>query len=306
MTTQFQAKPTGQDNQWSDPTMASPLAALSYYLNGISATGLDQGMGQGGDTGSGGDGPQGELYSTSAYDQNVSNDDSSRKALQDALAQARKYDPNAQLEYYDPSAGSEGGTSTPMVRIKMDQSKLPKAPTLPGGIQLLSGVRTANNQTPNAGQGPHLYNQSYVFTDPNWGPYTARANINQSYGQNPYTDVGFWGPLVTGAVIGGAGAGMLPGFGGASNATSLANVAGAAGEAGAGASAPVSSILGMSPGKFGNTALSIGRNVTSGNTQGAVGAGLSAISSALGLPRYVSPLLNLGLQQAMKDKDPRG
>lgn len=305
MATQFQSQPTGQDNQWADPSLASPLAALSYYTNGISAVGLNQGMG-GGDTGSSGQGPGAELYSTSAYDQNVTNNDSANQALQAALAEAQKFDPNASLEYYDPTAGSEGGGSTPMVRIKMDQSKLPKAPTMKGGISLLSNVRTANNQTPNAGQGPHLYDQSYVFTDPNWGPYTARANINQSYGQNPYTDVGFWGPLVTSAVIGGAEAGMLPGFGGASNAASLGNLAGAAGEAGAGASAPASSILGMSPGKFGNTALGIGRNATSGNTQGAVGAGLGAISSALGLPRYVSPLLNLGVQQAMKDKDPRG
>lgn len=295
--TQFKPNGSSQDNQWADPTLASPLAALTHYLGGISAVGLNGDTGSGGAEGGNGQAPSGELYTTSGYDQNVSNSDSANQSLQAALALAQKYDPSARLDYYDPTGGSEGGSSTPMVRIVMDQSLLPKQPTLPGGVQLLSNVRTANNQTPDAGQGPHLYDQSAVYMDPNWGPYTYRNNINQNYGQNPYTDVGFWGPLAVAAVTGGAGAGLIPGFGGMSTAESLGTLTGALGETGAGASSSVSSILGMSPGKFATAFQGAGRSATQGDYQSIISSLISLAGGLTGIPG-AGTIANLGINAA--------
>lgn len=286
---QFVPNGSNQDNQWADPTLASPLAALSHYLTGISSVGLNGAGGSGGAEGGNGQAPWGELYSTSAYDPNVSNVDSGSQALQAALATAQKYDPKASLEYYDPTAGSEGGSSTPMVRINMDQNLLPKAPQLPGGTQLLSNVRTANNQTPDAGQGPHLFNQSAVAVDPNWGPLTFRQNVKPE--ADKLTDVGFWGPAVVSAIIGGAGMGMLPGFGGMSNAAAQGIVSGATGSGVAGAPA---SILGMSPSKIPNTFLSLGNQVASGGKPSASTLGNLA-AGALGVPSGVTSLANLAM-----------
>lgn len=295
---QFVPNGSAQDNQWADPSLASPLAALSHYLTGISAVGLNGAGTSGGAEGGNGQAPWGELYSTSAYDPNTSNVDSGNQALQAALATAQKYDPKASLEYYDPTAGSEGGSSTPMVRIDMDQALLPKAPQLPGGTQLLSNVRTANNQTPDAGQGPHLYDQSAVAMDPNWGPITVRQNVKPE--ADKLTDVGFWGPLVTSAIIGGAGMGMLPGFGGMSNAAAQGLVSGATGS---GLAPGTASIFGMSGSKIPNTFLSIGRNLTSGKPDfSSLGSlGLSLGMNGLGMGNLTS-LANLALGAAQGGK----
>lgn len=203
--TQFQPNGSGQDNQWADPSIASPLASLSHYLNGISWYG-----GQSSNDAGGNSGIQNEIYSTGAYDKNVTPEDDANASLQAALATAQKYDPNARIDYYDPTSGSEGGGSSPMARIVMDQSKLPPAPDFSkyGGAQLLSNVRTANNQSPDAGQGVHLFDQSAVYMDPNWGPLTFRQNVKPE--QDKFTDVGTWGPLAVAALTGGAG--LLGGF----------------------------------------------------------------------------------------------
>lgn len=186
-------------------------------------------------------------------------------------------------------------------KVNFDQSKLPE-----GWQQALGGTGRVELSDPNSkwgqGQGTLIKNPYAVTNDPTWGKYTSMSNIYEQ--PDKAGDVGFWGPLAVGAAIGGAGAGWLSGFNGMSNGAAQGLVSGATGSSLGGGS--FAGIPGLSPTQTLNTGMTIGRDALSGNKTGMAGAGLSAITSALGLPKYVSPLLNLGIRQAINNKGPQG
>ena len=286
----FKPAPTGQDNQWADPNLASPLAQLSRYLSGMDYNvGQNSTGAEGGATGADSLLSNSQFATTSQYDPNQTGMRDS--SMQQALATAQQYDPSAHVEYYDPYAGSEGGNSEPMARIVMDNSKLPKAPQMQGGTTLLSNLQTANNQTPDAGQGPHLYNQNAVGMDSAWGPYTSRLNIKED--PDKWTDVGRWGPLAVAAITGGAGAGLLSGFGGMSDAAAQGLVSAATGSGLSGGG--FTGLAGLSPNQTINTGFGAVRQA--GNPNSTPLSILSSIApiagGMLGLPSYATSLARI-------------
>lgn len=174
--------------------------------------------------------------------------------------------------------------------VNFDQSKLPA-----GWQQALGGTGRIELSDPDSkwgqGQGTLIKDPNAVVNDPTWGKFTGMQNIYEQ--PDKITDVGAWGPLVVSAIIGGAGMGLLPGFGGMSDAAAQGLVGSATGGIGAGDA----SFLGMSGSKLLNTFRTLGNAALGGskpNLGSVVGAGLGFT----GLSPAMQTLARLGMSLA--------
>ena len=101
-----------------------------------------------------------------------------------ALEQARRFDPNATLTPQMGSTGEGGSIPQPQFVLNYDQSKVPQ-PVHPG----LAPVG-------NYGSNESVYNENYLYNDPNYGVMTDPRNLK---GNRAFDWLGVAGPLAVSA-----------------------------------------------------------------------------------------------------------
>jgi hypothetical protein len=235
--------PTGQPLINPTPATSSPLLALSQYLNGIQN--VTSGSSSGDNNNGGAVNPNIQLTLGSG----------GATGIDQELAIAQKYDPNASIEYYDNSAEGD----MPMERIDMNQSLLP---AIPAGYTALGRV-SDNSDSGGQQEGQHVLNGAQVYTDPNWGLVTPEADINQNYdthGGGFFKNISNWAPLVVGGF-----AGLGP----------LSQIGTGLGTAAAGAASGL--------GTLGQGALSLLTNPSFGNDPTGFLSGSGGINSLIGI-----------------------
>jgi hypothetical protein len=214
------------------------------------------------------------------------------KNIDSYLADIRKYDANASLEDQMSSDGTYMGS-----KLNFDPSKLPKgileATTGPkGGIELSDpdshyGIGMGSDSD------FRTIDPNLIGSDPIYGSHTSEGNIYQK--ADGLTDVGTWGPLVMSLVTGGAMAGMLPAFGGLTDAAAQGLVSGATGS---GLTAGTGTILGANAGQVINSGFGVARQagdggLSAGSLAGLVGQ-LSGIPGGSTIARAITSLAQGG------------